>query len=132
MIKALTYVALVITILAGSAVLYRHQPYQIRMERRAGEVKKDQEQASVPKVLPSPAFGPVPNVVVQAIPAETPRDPHWHKSAEAQEQGERAVAKKSVEVRKRKPKPSAAKKLKSKWVAPDSFKLEDLFNAARH
>jgi hypothetical protein len=117
MIKALTYVALCVTILAGSVLLYRNQPYSIRLEHEA-EVKKE---ASVPAPTPTPTptpapFGPVPHVIVQSVPAPTPTP------AEATPE---LIKKKAV-----KRKQSAANKLKSKWVAPKErpFSFGDLFN----
>lgn len=86
-----------------------------RSRERAGEVKKDQEHVSVP----APAFGPVPNVVVQSMPAPTITEPPS------------TTAPTPAPVIKRRPIPkhTAAKKLQSKWVAPEAkpFDIKDLF-----
>lgn len=109
MIKALTIVGLLMFIAAGTALLYRNQPYSIVIER-TGEVKKDQEKASVvaaqPVQLPTP-FGPVPYVqpavagpTVTAEPAVTAPTP---------------VPVKRVKHKKKR-KHTAAQKLKKDWV----------------
>lgn len=123
MIKVLSCIALVVTILAGGALFYRIQPYSIKLEHEsAGEVKKVQEKVSAspaPVRAPEP-FGPVPNVVVQSMPTPAP-------TPAAETAPTPAQVKKVV---KRKPKPSAAKKLKAKWTAPVAkpFSFGDLFN----
>lgn len=114
MIRVLTIIALCVTILAGSALLYRNQPYSIQFER-TGEAKKDQEHVVPSGPPPAPnAFGPTPNVTVVAVPP--PVIPE--------------VTPTPVRVIKVKAKHVAAKKLKSKWVVPEEkpFDIKDLFN----
>lgn len=112
MIKALTYIALLVTIAAGSALLYRNQPYSIKIEREMVEQKEPEKVLPLPS---EPAFGPVPHVTVTSLPPAT-------LTLEASP----APAKKRVVKRK----PTAVKKLKSKWAAPQAkpFSLGDLFN----
>lgn len=121
MIRVLTYIALLVTITAGSILAYRNQPYSIKLERE-GEVKKDQEKVSPPQPpIRSPdTFGPVPHVTVQqmspAAPTEAPVV--------------RAPTPSQVPAVKKKKRPSAVRELKSKWTAPEAkpFQLQDLFN----
>jgi hypothetical protein len=123
MIRVLTFVALVVTITAGSLLAYRNQPYSVRIER-AGEVKKDRETvraAETPPVqLPTP-FGPVPHVTVIASPV-----------APAPGVVPSTAPTPAPVLHKRKPKAhKAAKKLQSKWSSPaekNAFdQMKDMF-----
>ena len=119
MIKILTIVAMLTTIAAGSLLLYLHFPWVISIER-AGEVKKDQGQAVVVRAPPAPTpFVPVPNVLTP-MPAAT--------QAPVVEPAPAPPIRKVVKRKSKKS--SAAKKLKSKWVVPETkpFSLGDLFN----
>lgn len=123
MIKALTYVALIVTIAAGVVLLYRNQPYRISIER-AGEVRKDQvsvvQQQGSPAAVP---FGPVPNVPLpMPMAAHTPVPETMPTPALA--------IKRTAKPRTVKKKSGAATKLKLQWSAPEvkPFSLGDLFN----
>lgn len=124
MLKVFTYIALLTTICAGVAILYRDQPYGIRIERidQPALAKEDRMTtkysafpepnvvATVP-IVPTPTLpAPIaPPVIAEPIPLPVPRP--------------RGV------VRHVKKDRSAAK-LRSKWATPADkpFSFGDLFN----
>lgn len=94
------------------------------------EVKMAPEVTPPPAPPPAPAFGPVPHVVVNSVPAPTPASP-----APAVEPAPAVVEKPVVNVKpkphkKKKKKASATKQLKTKWAASATkpFSFGDLFN----
>jgi hypothetical protein len=110
MIKILIGVALCVTIVAGSTLLYRNQPYSIRFERE--EPPKSQERpVTTPPVFPVPHLAPAPVVPAPApAPASIPAPAREEPRAVAP-----APVKKMVK-HKAKPKGPASTKLRKDWV----------------
>lgn len=127
MVRLLTAIAALVTILAMGTYLYINSPWVIRIERVEAPKVEDRVITETPPVVPP--FGPVPYVVVKAVPAPPP-------APVARVHAPARVAPARARKPTPRPRPGAASRLKSNWVVSpqaeppqaEPFSLEKLFN----